>query len=368
MISFTVRHRVLVLIVSSLLLLGSGAGLPAATATSRIGHTVTFSVSVSGSAPFTYQWYKDGNAVSGATAATYAIANVQPSAAGAYTVKVSNAYGSTVSDSGTLVVTNGAVAGDLNGDGVPDLVWQNTTTGDNAFWTIQNLANTGTDPYLARITPSWRIAGRGDFNGDGSNDLVWENTVTGDRAVWFLSGTSFGGSTAYLAMVPPPWRIGAVADMDGDGHPDLIWENTVTGDRTIWYLNGTTILRFEYLAYVDPSWRLCGAADLDGDGHADLLWECVSSSGGSSPGDHVAWLMNGTSILSFADLGSASTAWHLAAVGDFTGDGQPDLLWEDTTAGDVNVGLRVVWEMDGTTYTGRSTIIANVDPAWKLAP
>jgi hypothetical protein len=78
--------------------------------------------------------------------------------------------------------------------------------------------------------------------------------------------------------------------------------------------------------------------------------------------------MNGSSVSSFADLGSASTAWHLAAIGDFTGDGQPDLLWEDTKAGDANAGLRVVWEMNGTTFTGRTTTVANVDIAWKLAP
>ncbi|HVU17737.1 MAG TPA: FG-GAP-like repeat-containing protein [Candidatus Didemnitutus sp.] len=346
----------------------TGLGLEAATATAQIGRTVTFSVSATGTAPFTYQWYKNGTALSGATSPSYQIASVQASSAGTYTVKVSNAYGSTLSDSGVLAVGTGPVAGDLNGDGVPDLVWQNSSTGDFAIWTLQNLANTGNDPYLARLPATWRIVGRADFNGDGNVDLVWENTATGDHAVWFMNGTTFNGSTAYLGYVPAPWRIGAVADMDGDGHPDLVWENTSTGDRAIWYMNGATILRFGYLAYVDPAWRLCGAADFNGDGHADLAWECTASSGGATVGDHIAWLMDDEDIVSFADLGTASPAWHLAAIADFTGDGQPDLLWEDTVAGDANAGARVVWEMNGTTFTGRTTTIATVDVAWKLAP
>ncbi len=35
------------------------------------GQTATFTVGVSGTAPFTYQWKKNGTAISGATGASY---------------------------------------------------------------------------------------------------------------------------------------------------------------------------------------------------------------------------------------------------------------------------------------------------------
>ncbi|HVU17052.1 MAG TPA: immunoglobulin domain-containing protein [Candidatus Didemnitutus sp.] len=87
----------------------SAIGARAATATAVVGQSVTFSVSVSGTAPFSYQWYKDSAAISGGTSATYAIASVQTGDAGSYTVAVSNAYGSTNSDSGALTVSTASV-------------------------------------------------------------------------------------------------------------------------------------------------------------------------------------------------------------------------------------------------------------------
>ncbi|MDX2187602.1 MAG: immunoglobulin domain-containing protein [Opitutaceae bacterium] len=78
-------------------------GMNAASAT--VGQKVTFSVSASGTAPFTYQWYKDGVALSGATASTHVIASVSSAHAGGYTVTVSNSAGSATSAVSTLAIS-----------------------------------------------------------------------------------------------------------------------------------------------------------------------------------------------------------------------------------------------------------------------
>src|SRR5262249_7898692 len=70
-----------------------------------VGEPVNFTVSVNGSAPFTYQWRKNGVNIVGATAPSFSIASLQLSDAGAYTVVVSNGAGSVVSDPATLIVT-----------------------------------------------------------------------------------------------------------------------------------------------------------------------------------------------------------------------------------------------------------------------
>ena len=48
--------------------------------------------------------------------------------------------------------------GDLTGDGKPDLVWRNTTTGENAVWQMNGLT---VDPYADPTAPdtAYRIAG-----------------------------------------------------------------------------------------------------------------------------------------------------------------------------------------------------------------
>jgi hypothetical protein len=70
------------------------------------GKTVTFNVTAAGTAPFNYQWRKDGVAISGATTASYIIAGVSTANTGIYTVLVSNAIGSTVSDNASLTVSS----------------------------------------------------------------------------------------------------------------------------------------------------------------------------------------------------------------------------------------------------------------------
>jgi hypothetical protein len=69
------------------------------------GKGASFSVSVSGTAPFAYQWYKDNSALSGATSSSLSIASVASTDAGSYTVKVSNSAGSVTSTSAALTVT-----------------------------------------------------------------------------------------------------------------------------------------------------------------------------------------------------------------------------------------------------------------------
>jgi len=65
--------------------------------TNDAGDTVSFSVVAGGSAPFTYQWRKDGFILSGATTPSLTITNAQPPDIGAYDVVVANAFGAITS-------------------------------------------------------------------------------------------------------------------------------------------------------------------------------------------------------------------------------------------------------------------------------
>jgi hypothetical protein len=93
------------------------------------------------------------------------------------------------------------------------VLWQNNAAGWLAVWYMQ-----GTTVRSASfLNPtgvsdlSWRVAGVGDFNGDGHPDLFWQNMVSGDLAVWFMNGLN---ETALQVLtnlnVPPAWRIAGI--------------------------------------------------------------------------------------------------------------------------------------------------------------
>jgi len=70
----------------------------------NIGAAVSFSVVASGTAPFTYQWYKDSSPISGATLNAYSLSGLLASDSGTYNVRVSNPAGSATSTNAVLNV------------------------------------------------------------------------------------------------------------------------------------------------------------------------------------------------------------------------------------------------------------------------
>ncbi|HVU35927.1 MAG TPA: immunoglobulin domain-containing protein [Opitutaceae bacterium] len=68
------------------------------------GGKVSFAVAATGNGPLSYQWYKNGAAISGATASTYIISNVATSDSGSFSVSVSDGSGTTLSVLMALIV------------------------------------------------------------------------------------------------------------------------------------------------------------------------------------------------------------------------------------------------------------------------
>jgi len=78
------------------------------------GHTATFTVQATGSAPLMYQWERNGQPISGANSASYVTPPTTAADNGAsYSVVVSNSAGSTTSASATLTITAAGAATDV---------------------------------------------------------------------------------------------------------------------------------------------------------------------------------------------------------------------------------------------------------------
>src|SRR6266850_1679362 len=103
-----------------------GVVLPSITAqpanqTVTAGQTATFSVTAAGTAPLTYQWNKNGGAISGATSSSYTSPATASSDNGAqFSVVVSNSAGSVTSGAATLTVNAASTGLQVSTAQLPD--------------------------------------------------------------------------------------------------------------------------------------------------------------------------------------------------------------------------------------------------------
>ena len=120
----------------------------------------------------------------------------------------------------------------LNDDGHSDILWQSTTGQDAGQASIWEMNGTDPIPYgrqFVRTNPgtSWHVIGAGDFNGDGHSDILWQNT-TGQASIWEMNGdTVIGGGPVYARTAfgdrRQAWRWKAVGagDFNDDGFSDV---------------------------------------------------------------------------------------------------------------------------------------------------
>ncbi len=232
--------------------------------------------------------------------------------------------------------------GDFNGDRKTDILWHNTQTGQNAMWLIDTTqsqpvtSSTNLATLAAAFNPTLV-----DFNGDGKTDILWRNSSTGENTAWFMNGSQ--ATTQTLTTLGSAWTA-SVADFNGDYKTDILWRNSATGENAVWLANSVlsnnVVFTTANLTTLDSNWQ-SNIGDFNGDGKTDVLWH------NKSTGENTSWLMNGTTIATQTFLPTTSASLT-PTFGDFNGDGKTDIYWRDNTS-----GADQVWTANsgGTTFT-----------------
>jgi hypothetical protein len=249
--------------------------------------------------------------------------------------------------------------GDFSGDGRSDILWRNTSTGENYLYPMNGIEILAGEGYLRSVTDqNWQVAGLGDFDGDGRADILWRNSSTGENYVYFMNGVSIVNE-GFLRTVPDQnWQVAGVGDFNGDGKSDILWRNASTGENYVYQMNGTLIIGEGYLRTVaDLDWKVAGVGDFDGSGRADILWRHATS------GDNYLYLMNGLSIAGEDYLRTvADTTWEVKGVGDLDGDGRADIVWRNSASGE-----NYAYLMNGVSIVNEGYLRAVADPTWQIA-
>ena len=287
-----------------------------------------------------YQGQPTGVALPSATAADNALLH-ETSAAGTAAFRAAT----TPSGSG--------VRGDFTGDGKPDLILWNASTGARSLWTMNGAARAAVSALPAGSS-AWQIMTTADFNADGHADLIFQNFTTGGRTIWLMNGPA-RQSIVDLPVGLTTWRIGTAADFNADGQVDLIFHNTADGRRSLWLMNGVTRVSVVDLPTGIASWHIAASADFNADSKPDILFQNVTD------GRRSLWLMNGITRDSTVDLATGLPTWRIVAAQDMNADGKPDIVFEN-----IADGRRSLWLMNGTARTATVDLPA-VDAAWRIS-
>ncbi len=298
-----------------------------------LGNSATFSVVASGTGNLSYQWYKDGAAIAGATGASYKISAATSDSAGSYDVVVTDSVGSVMSSIATLTV---APSGS-----VPTITTQPASQSSTAGSTVTfSVVASGPAP----LTYQWyfdgaAISGATDSSltlpgitsaNAGSYDVVVtdaDGPVTSSKATLTVTSTS---STAPSITTQPVSQTAAVGS-------SVTFTVAASGSDTLsyqWYKGHTLISGATGAAYT-----IASVTDADA-GSYDVV---VTNSVGSATSDTATLTVTeGTPTVSVTTGNNIINA----------GEGKKGIVIFTRSGGDTTSELTVNFKVKGSATYG----------------
>ena len=250
-----------------------------------------------------------------------------------------------------------AAAGDVNQDGVPDLLVGAFGQGESGQAFVFS-GKTGKLLYTLQAPQrqfgagfGWSVAALGDLTGDGVPELVVGAFAQEGRGRAFVFN---GQNGKFLRTLAPPspldgvafgWSVASAGDLDQDGFPDVlvgapytpVGELSVQG-RVFAFSGRTGKLLY---SLTDPfpragegfGWRVASGGDLNGDGVPDILIGAPYKTGEGTRSEGAAFVFNGADGALLFSLRNPGLNKSYSGFGltvsqspDINGDGVPEIL------------------------------------------
>jgi hypothetical protein len=185
------------------------------------------------------------------------------------------------------------------------------------------------------------VVATADFNSDGNADLLFQNS-NGDLETWLMEGISASGDPVSIGqLVDVEDKVVGTGDFDGNGSHDIVIQ-TAAGEVDFMLLEGTDVIgsqTFNSGLGRSPAWNVVAVGDFSGDGKPDLVFQ-------NRNGLLATWNFDGPNVRLKTGLLSGNVtgdpAWQIIGVADYDDDGKDDIIFQHQ-----ELGLVAVWFMDG---------------------
>ncbi len=265
---------------------------------------------------------------------------------------------------------------DFDGNGKSDLAFQNIVQGEFGDVRSWNDFQPANERLVRQVKQVWDVQAVGDLDGDGLGDLVWRYVVsnsadTGVSYIWFTNPTG-APTVRKRGGAPLTWKLLGAVDLNGDGGADMVYISPDNTIRVLMATAGRTCANFT--AGVIPAGFVAQAfADFTGNGRGDLLIRhattgqmsliALNAAGlvlpvfNGNPDDPNASCTATTTTIpnTLISLPTSDLSWQIHATGDFNGDGLFDIVWLRTD------GTMAMWQMNRN--NAAPTVLTNVGTA-----
>jgi hypothetical protein len=186
-----------------------------------------------------------------------------------------------------------------------EILWHNSDTAETQIWVWDGhrvtLRATVVDEQgnPSVVGPPFSIVGSGHFSQTGNPDILWHNSDTGETEIWLMDRERLRLRATVVddqgnsLLVGLPFSIVGVGGPNGDNQSEIVWHHSDTGETQIWFMDGEVLRRRATVVddqgnplLVGLPFSIVGVADFTGDGNPDIVWH------NSDTGETQIWFMD----------------------------------------------------------------------------
>jgi serralysin len=175
-------------------------------------------------------------------------------------------------------------------------------------------------------------------------------------AVWQTdSSGALSGAPISLGPVPAGFRVDGTGNFNSTPGDDILLRSpTSLAVQPMNGFNGPPA-PVQVLGSTSPDWHNSGIGDFTGDGQSDLLFRNVTT------GEIATWgVANNALSTAPKVLGSTAAQYHIVAVDDFSGDHQADILFRHDN-GDI-----AIWQVANNALAGVPSVVGSTSTSFHV--